>query len=121
MEITRVILRASDLEASVSFWSETVGLAVLGQGPAFAFLDGGGVQLALNQAQGDMEPDSSLTELVFEAEDVRATHAELAARGAPFEVELRAVTEDGERDLLAAHFRDPDGHVASLTGWVVKG
>ncbi len=118
MNITRVILRVSDLDTSLAFWTEKVGLSVLFGYGSFVFLDGGGVQLALNQAQSEMGADSSLTELVFEVEDVRATHAEMAERGVPFEVQLRPVTEDGDRELLAAHFRDPDGHVASLTGWV---
>ena len=120
MNIARVILRASDLEVSTAFWAETVGLSVIFSGGPFVFLDGGGVQLALNQAQGEMERDEPLTELVFEVDDVRATHAELSERGVPFEVELRPVTEDEGRELMAAHFRDPDGHVTSLTGWVDK-
>jgi hypothetical protein len=42
----------------------------------------------------------------------------MTAGGVPFEVEPRPVTSDGERTLLAAHFRDPDGHLVSVTGWV---
>ena len=60
------------------------------------------------------------TEIVMEFDDVRAAYEELSGRGVPFEIELRPVTSDGERDLLAAHFRDPDGHVASVTGWVTR-
>jgi hypothetical protein len=45
----------------------------------------------------------------------------MATRGVPFEVELRPVSTDGERQLLAAHFRDPDGNLASLTGWAPAG
>jgi hypothetical protein len=56
----------------------------------------------------------------MEFDDVRAAYEELSGRGVPFEIELRPVTSDGERDLLAAHFRDPDGHVASVTGWVTR-
>ena len=120
MNIARVILRASDLELSTAFWAETVGLSVVFSGGPFVFLDGGGVQLALNQAQGGMERDESFTELVFEVDDVISAYAELSERGVPFEVELRPVTEDADRELLAAHFRDSDGHVASVTGWVDK-
>ena len=87
---------------------------------AFAFLDGGGIGLTLNQV--DPRPDdASLTEVVIEVDDVRSSYAELSARGVPFEVELRPVTSDGQRDLLAAHFHDPDGHAASVVGWVEKG
>lgn len=117
MRIGRVILRVSDLDGSIEFWSKKVGFEVIGGGGPFAFLDGGSVQLALNQVD-TVPADPSLTEIVIESDDVRPAYDELADRGVPFEVELRAVTTDGNRELLAAHFRDPDGHLASITGWV---
>lgn len=119
MQIARIILRVADLRRAVGFWSDQVGLSVTAEGGAFAFLDGGGIQLALNEVGADVE-DPSLTEIVLEAEDVVAAHAELADRGVPFEVDLRPVTSEETRDLMASHFRDPDGHLASLTGWVEK-
>jgi hypothetical protein len=77
----------------------------------------GDVQLALNQPEAFRE-QSSDTELVIEVDDIHAAFAEMKQRGVPFEVEPRPVTSDGQRTLLAAHFRDPDGHAASVTGWV---
>lgn len=120
MKISQVILRVGDLQNSIEFWSETFGLTVAMSGEAFAFLDGGGVSLVLNQ-MAEPPQDASLTEIVFEFDDVRASHAELLDRGVPFEVELRPVTADAKRELWAAHFRDPDGHLASVTGWVSPG
>lgn len=117
MQIHRLILRVSDLETSVEFWTGKVGLELAGKGGGFAFLDGGGVQLALNQVD-EVPDDASLTEIVFQVDDVRAVFDELSGRGVPFEVDLRPVTSDGNHELLAAHFRDPDGHLASVTGWV---
>jgi catechol 2,3-dioxygenase-like lactoylglutathione lyase family enzyme len=117
MRIARIILRVTDLDRSIEFWSNDVGFSLAGRGVGFAFLDGGGVQLALNQV-ADLAEDSSLTELVLEVDDVRAGFDALKGRGVPFEVDLRNVMSEGDRDLLAAHFRDPDGHLASFTGWV---
>lgn len=117
MRIAQVMLRVSDLDESVRFWSTAVGLDVTMQAGAFAFLDGGGTQLALNHVEQPLA-DDSLTEIVIEFDDVRSAYDELAGRGVPFEVALRAVTSDGERELHAAHFRDPDGHLASITGWI---
>jgi hypothetical protein len=88
--------------------------------PSFTFLDGGDVQLILSHVEGGVT-DESLTEVVFTVDDVRRTHAEMMARGVPFEVELRPINSDGERTLVGAHFRDPDGHYATLTGWVESG
>ena len=101
----------------MEFWSARVGLDVVFEGTPFTFLDGGGVQLALNVVDGPVD-DASLTEIVFEVDDVLAAHSEMSDRGIPFEIDPRPVTSDGERDLLAAHFKDPDGHLASITGWV---
>lgn len=117
VEIQRIILRVGDLERSVQFWTTTVGLELSGRGGPFAFIDGGAIQLALNEVD-EVPADGSLTEIVLQVDDVKASYEELAGRGVPFEVELRPVTTDAGRELWASHFRDPDGHLASLTGWV---
>jgi len=120
--LSNVILRVADLERSLAFWRDRVGLPLAGTGGPFAFLDAGGVSIALN-AVPPQEPGgglAALTELVLEVPDVRAAHAELAARGVPFRAAPRPVTGDGARELWACDFRDPDGHLASLTGWVAK-
>ena len=117
MGVSQVILRVTDLKRSVEFWSHVVGLGVEMEAPPFAFLDGGAIGLTLNQVD-ELAADQSLTEVVFEFEDVRGEYFDMSARGVPFEVDLRPVTSDSNRDLLAAHFRDPDGHLASVTGWV---
>ena len=63
--------------------------------------------------------DESLTEIVFGSEHVRDTYRAMAERGVPFEAELGPPIMSNEgRDLIAAHFRDPDGHYGTLTGWV---
>jgi catechol 2,3-dioxygenase-like lactoylglutathione lyase family enzyme len=116
MRVGQIILRVRDLDESVAFWTETVGLTLTTRAGPFAFLDGESVQLTLNEV--DNRPvDESLTEIVFEVEEIRDRHTDLVERGVPFEVDLRPVTSDGERQLLAAHFRDPDGHLASVVGW----
>ena len=117
MRLSNVILRVADLEESVAFWRDLVGLDLSWSGDEFAFFAVGDNQLTLNQPLV-FEDQASDTEIVFEVEDVHSVISEMRERGVPFEVEPRAVTSDGERTLFAAHFRDPDGHVASVTGWV---
>jgi catechol 2,3-dioxygenase-like lactoylglutathione lyase family enzyme len=117
MKVSNIILRTSDLDRAVGFWSEQVGLALLGRHEAFAFLDGGSVQVALNEVDRQIE-DQSMTEVVLEVEDIQAAHREMSERGVPFEIEPRVVTSDGVRTLMAAHFYDPEGHAGSITGWV---
>jgi catechol 2,3-dioxygenase-like lactoylglutathione lyase family enzyme len=121
--LSNVILRVADLERSLVFWRDRVGLPVIGAAGPFVFLDAGGVQLALNAVPPPEEPNgglAALTEVVLEVEDVRATHAEMAARRVPFRTAPRPVTSAGGRELWACDFRDPDGHLVSVTGWVAK-
>jgi hypothetical protein len=101
----------------VAFWRDLVGLDLGMASDEFAFLALGDVQLALNQPQ-TFQAQTSDTEIVIEVNDVREAYEKMSDRGVPFEVEPRPVTSDGRRTLLAAHFRDPDGHAASITGWV---
>jgi catechol 2,3-dioxygenase-like lactoylglutathione lyase family enzyme len=117
VEIARIILRVGDMERAVGFWSEQVGFEVAMDAGPFVFLDSGRTQLVLNHVD-EVGEGESLTELVIEVDDVGATYTEMLARGVPFEVAPRIVSGDGARELWAAHFRDPDGHLASITGWV---
>lgn len=105
------------MDAARAFWTESVGLRAIHALPSFTFLDAGDVQLILSHVDGGVE-DKSLTEVVFAVDDVRQAYAEMSARGVGFEVDLRPISSDGERTLLGAHFRDPDGHYGTITGWV---
>lgn len=104
------------MERSVVFYRDAVGLEVITSSEVFSFFDAGSIRLALNVF--DDPGPSATTEIVLEVEDVLAVHAAMSRRGVPFEVEPRPVTADGTRELHAAHFRDPDGHLWSITGWV---
>ncbi len=116
MLISHVILRVTDMSRAVEFYRDAVGLEVLAESDLFAFLDAGSIKIALNV--GEPPDPSTTTEIVLEVDDVVAAFREMNARGVTFEVEPRPVTDDGARELHAAHFRDPDGHLWSLTGWV---
>lgn len=117
MKLSYVMLRVSDIEKSVAFWRDQVGLETNWTGGEFAFFPLGETHLTLNQPPS-FEPQVSDTEIVLGVDDVMAVYAVMKDRGVPFEVEPRPVTNDGTRSLLSAYFRDPDGHLASLTGWV---
>jgi len=117
MRVSNIILRVTDMEQSVRFYRDEVGLPLLSQSPTFSFFDGGSIPIALNQA-GDLAPDESLTEIVLEVDDVEAAHRAMSLRGVEFRIAPRAVMSDGSRSLYAGDFADPDGHIVSITGWV---
>ena len=44
----------------------------------------------------------------------------MKARGIVFVPDPRVVNNDGAPDLYTTGFRDPDGHLLSVIGWVVR-
>jgi catechol 2,3-dioxygenase-like lactoylglutathione lyase family enzyme len=119
----RVILRVADLQKSIAFYRDQVGLPLQSATPEFAILDGGGGVIVMLNQVSVAKPSSglaALTEIVFESPDIMATYTGMKARGIVFQVVPRVVTTDGVRDMLASDFRDPDGHVLSIAGWVPR-
>ncbi len=119
--VAHVILRVSDLPRSTAFYRDTLGLTLQFAFPGFAFFAGGGVSLALNENRELAAAAGPAVEIAFECPDIRAAWTTLSARGVAFSREPRVVSSDATHDLLATDFRDPDGHVLSLTGRVPKG
>lgn len=108
-----LLLGVSDVNRSVAFYRDAVGLPVQFGSGEIAFLDAGGVTLVLQERKDLPPPDGGLrTEIVFPVDDIDAAHRALRDRGVAFRVEPRVVTGD----RLAADFRDPDGHVLSIFG-----
>ncbi|HKZ29599.1 MAG TPA: VOC family protein [Acidimicrobiia bacterium] len=117
-KISNIILRVGELGRSLAFYRDRLGMTVLGAAGEFAFLDGGGLTLALNAVGEEIEANPpGLVEVVFEVDDVEATYVALTGAGVQFRVAPRTVMSSDGRDLLAADFRDPDGNVLSITGW----
>lgn len=121
--LSNVLLRVSSIEASLRFYRDLLGLPVLAAFEGFAFLDAGGARIGLNAVPLPAEPSgglAALTEIVLEVPDVQGAYAELTGMGIAFRTAPRPVTEGGDRALWACDCRDPDGHLVSITGWVMK-
>jgi catechol 2,3-dioxygenase-like lactoylglutathione lyase family enzyme len=110
MEIlaSRFLLHPTDLERSLRFYEQTLGLAVYrewGTGPSRGvafFLGGGGL---LEVSGGSPERPSEATGLVLQVRDLGATRGLLVERG----VVLEAAPELKAWDLVEMTVRDPDG------------
>ena len=118
----RVILRVANLKTSVEFFRDRVGIPLQSTFDEFAVFGGDGMTLMLQQVErkssGPSTGLSALTEVVLESADVMKTYQEMKGRGVDFLRGPFAATTDGSRVLYAASFRDPDGHILSVTGWV---
>lgn len=112
-KIGLVMLGVSDLEKSIAFYRDRLGLALAMQFEGFAFLETSGVTLALSRglAQATQQLVGA-TEVVFAVEHVRAAYDALRGQGVEFVNEPRVVSPGN----YAANFRDPDGHLLSVFG-----
>jgi catechol 2,3-dioxygenase-like lactoylglutathione lyase family enzyme len=100
-----VMLGCSDLDASVAFYRDTLGLVLISRFEDFAFFETGEAKLALSGELGRAE-------FVLGAKSVVEAHRVLSGRGVKFINEPRQVNEAN----WAANFRDPGGHLLSIYG-----
>jgi catechol 2,3-dioxygenase-like lactoylglutathione lyase family enzyme len=104
---SRLLLRPSDLDRSLAFYRDTLGLAVyreFGEGSqrGVVFFLGGGFLEVSGRAEAPSAPNVALW---LQVRDVDAAHDDLTARGV--RVERPPVTEPwGLREMWV---RDPDG------------
>jgi len=111
-----VILYVSDLDASIGFYRDILGLPFKFTDAGYAEFATGGTRLALYERRraewltGRPVTPGPAAEVVFVVEDVDARAAELAARGAAV---LSGPTDRpwGHRTV---HLADPDGFVVEL-------
>ena len=114
-----LLILVSDLKKSVEFYQGTLGLKMTGGVPGdFAFFQWGGITLALHAFDGPIA--SCRCEISFSVPNVKEVYAALSKKGVAFTRPLRAITGNATHEMLASDFRDPDGHVLSITGWVPK-
>ena len=110
----QVALTVRDMERSIAFYRDAVGLRFLfAPAPTLAFLTIGDVRLMLSAPEGDFSPGASSV-LYLRVADIEAEHAALTARGVSFVDEPHLVARMPDHELWMCFFRDPDGHTLAL-------
>jgi catechol 2,3-dioxygenase-like lactoylglutathione lyase family enzyme len=108
-----IMLGVTNLEKSVPYYRDRLGLKLTMQFEGFAFFDAGGLALvltlALPKATGR---GAGATEVVFSVEHVRAAYQALRSQGVEFSQEPRQISGPN----WGANFHDPDGHILSVFG-----
>ena len=113
LRVGNIMIGSTDIDRSVKFYHETLGLPLQSQSTEFAFLDAGSVTISLSAPHAKLtNPLAGATEVVFTVDGVREAHDELSGKGVAFLNEPRNVTGN----QWAANFRDPDGHLLSVFG-----
>lgn len=104
----------SNLDVSVRFLRDAVGLQLLFQAPPqLAFFAMGDVRLMITQPEGTSNAGANST-LYFKVDDIAATRAAMEARGVTFEDEPHLIAKLPDHELWMTFFRDPDGSLLAL-------
>ena len=112
--LRQVALTVSNVDRSVAFYRDAVGLAFLfAAPPSLAFFDMGGVRLMLAPPEGEFRAGIGSV-LYLKVADIDAAYAEMSARGVPFPLPPAFLAAMPDHDLWLAEFRDPDGNPLAL-------
>ena len=112
------ILLSRDLDASMAFYHDTLGLEVARRDPdRIVFRCGGGTQLVVTEST--VGTRDSQTQLAWRVPDIRAAIEELRSRGVAIQeyVAPDPVTTDGVADMghsWAAWFIDPSDNCLAV-------
>jgi methylmalonyl-CoA/ethylmalonyl-CoA epimerase len=117
-EIGQIGMTVTDLDRSVEFYRDVLGLKFLFRVPNLAFFDCAGIRLMLGLPEANGESFHPI--LYFRVEDIERAAEQLAARRVAFETKPTLVAKMETHDLWLAAFRDPDGNVIELMSEVPR-
>ncbi len=107
----------TDLERSMRFYRDMLGFYEIDGGPDTVILASGDTRVVLVTAHELTPVKSRLVHLNLEVGDVEAVYQELKVRGVRFTYPPRVVNRGERLELVAAAFKDPDGHGIAITQW----
>lgn len=113
-KIQQIALVQHDVERAVPFYRDGLGLPLQFAMAGMAFFDAAGVRLMLSKPSSP-EVDHKNSILYFEVENCAAAHAELSARGVPFDDEPHLVGKTATHELWMANCRDPEGNIITIS------
>lgn len=118
-QIGQILVPVSDVERSVAFYEQVLGLPLTMRFPGIAFFDAAGVRLYLATVpQSDFQGRATI---YFRVADVSATLELLESRGAPVRERPGIAHRAEDHDLWLAFVTDPDGNQIGLMREAPKG
>jgi len=117
-KIGQIAVPVRDLERSVAFYRDSLGMRFLFQAPpGLAFFDCDGVRLLLDLPAGEAAGearDGSGSIIYYSVPDIQAAFETLRDRLVQFEVAPHLIAKMPDHELWMAFFRDPDGNLLAL-------
>jgi catechol 2,3-dioxygenase-like lactoylglutathione lyase family enzyme len=111
--IGQIAVPVTDLERSVKFYRDTLGMKFLFQVPNLAFFDCAGVRLMLDVPQ-DGSGDRGSSVIYFKVRDLNTSYETLLSRGVTFVGSPHLIAKMPDHELWMAFFRDPDQNLLAL-------
>jgi len=111
--IHQISIRTQNTARAVAFYRDALGLKLLFEAPPqLAFFDCGGVRLMLSPAEPEFDHQGSV--IYFAVDDIKGSHAALAAAGVTFRSEPHMIAKLPDREVWLADFLDSEGNVLAL-------
>jgi catechol 2,3-dioxygenase-like lactoylglutathione lyase family enzyme len=108
-------LVVADLQRSVEFYTDALGLHIADRTEEAAILDAGFGKILLWERPDAPPGETGVMHLTFEVGDIDATFAEMNEAGVEFLHLPRTALLGQNYEMRAAAFRDPDGHGLAIT------
>jgi catechol 2,3-dioxygenase-like lactoylglutathione lyase family enzyme len=111
--VSGVVIGVTDLEKSIGFYHDVLGMEITSRMGEIATLSAGTIMLVLSVPFAKaIKPAAACMELILPVDSVYVSHALLTERGCKFSKEP-AEMHPGS---WAATFADPDGHILTIFG-----
>jgi catechol 2,3-dioxygenase-like lactoylglutathione lyase family enzyme len=111
----------TELDRSMRFYRDMLGFYEIDGSPDWVVLASGDTRIVLVAAHDQAPVNRRLVHLNLEVGDVDAIYKELKIRGVRFSFAPRVVNRGERLELVAAAFKDPDGHGIAITQWKARG
>lgn len=111
--IGQIAINVHDLDRAVACYRDQLGLELLFTVPNLAFFRCGTVRLMLGRAERP-EFDHPGSILYYRVDDIDRTHADLLAKGIPFESGPHLIARMPDHELWMAFGKDSEGNTFGL-------
>jgi catechol 2,3-dioxygenase-like lactoylglutathione lyase family enzyme len=117
-QIGQIGMTVTDLDRSIAFYHDVLGLKFQFRAPNLAFFDCAGIRLMLGLPEANGEAFHPI--LYFRVDDIQSAVSELERRGVTFESKPTLVAKLEKHDFWLAAFRDPDRNAIELMSEVPR-
>lgn len=110
--IGQIAINVRDVQRSIKFYRDTLGMEFLFEVPQMGFFNCDGIRLMLSESDA---PDAKSAPVIYYGVDhIHPIYDTLSQAGVVFTSPPRLVATVADRDLWMAFFRDPDDNVLGL-------